>query len=370
MTRQWIYIVLVCAALFAGVLPVMAQFSETTTLLSQQFAQGRLIGRADTGTVWVLADNGRLLQTSATDADVLPVPTMGADAGVQVAPLFASALDMLPTAHTLVGAPVAAATQFDALIGYASNTISIALPEGDTLLLGPGARWTRSVDETPSPPVPALLSFGYSPEAPAAGDVITLDWAAEGVTAVDIDLLAARGSTPVVALPDQPSVGTGELMLPEDAAGLVALSVYGLPVGATDPVLLTEVSIDVQPSTTLTTTGVYQPFEHGFMLLRSDTTLMYAFYDTGSYTTFAPALVTSLPPNPETEAKAGYILPAEVFGRVWGNDDAVRDGLGYALAPEQPYAMTVTQADDAPLTFSLPDGQQIALDVAGWTSVE
>src|SRR5690606_24103433 len=197
MMRKLPVVLVLCGAVLLGVLPALAQFSETVTMTIQQFEGGQMLGRADTGAVWVLADSGRMLQTSAgAEADVPVVPVVGGvDAEVRPAALFEAVIDNTPSVGVLMGAPVAPAEQHDLLVGYANNTISVTLPDGDVLLLGPGNVWSRTTDETP--PVPALLSFGYSPESVEAGTTLELDWAAEAVTSVDIELVAARGSDPV-----------------------------------------------------------------------------------------------------------------------------------------------------------------------------
>ncbi len=253
----------------------------------------------------------------------------------------------------------------------------MTLADGSVLLLGPGAIWTRAIEETPEPLAPALLSFGYSPDPIEAGATLDIDWAAEGVAWVEIELLAVRGSEPIAALRNLPPVGTTTLDVPATASGALALAVYGYPddaLAADAPLpertQLTSVELDVLPlPDAVTTTAIYQPFETGFMLWRDDVATAYAFYDAGTYVAFEDALLQTLPDNPISDVKAGYLLPLGMFGRVWGDDAAVRAALGYAFAPEQAYTLAMTLVEGVPVAFTLPDGTTVALEAPNlWTA--
>jgi hypothetical protein len=237
------------------------------------------------------------------------------------------------------------------------------------LLLGPGALWTWASDETPEPPAPALLSFGYTPDPIQAGEAVEVNWAAEGVAWVEIELIAARGLTPVVALSNLPPVGTATLDVPRTVSGPLSLAVYGYPEDAlsADPVetertQLSTINVDVLPAPdVITVAAVYQPYETGFMLWRDDVATAYAFYASGSYAAFANAVLLPLPENPITDTKAGYLLPEGRFGQLWGNHATVRTTLGYPYAPEQAYLLTMTVVDGVPVALTLPDGSDITL---------
>ncbi len=371
--RTMLRILILCAAFALGVAPAAAQFSETVTITVQPFERGQMIWRADNGFIWVLANTGQLFEYAA-DVTEAPAITPAASSATETAAVFSDLYASSALVRNLIGAPADVETSFDALFGYANNTVSVTLLDGSLLLLGPGSTWSRMVETTPEPVAPALLSFGHSPEHVDAGDLLALDWAAEGVTEVEIEALDARGSSPLAALAALPAVGTETLAVPETAAGTIALLIYGAGEDTLTRTLLGSFEVTVRPlaDTTATTAATYQAFENGFMLWRDDVSTGYVF-DAASdtYTAYSDALVQTLADNPLTEAKAGYLLPDGVFGRIWGSDEAVQLQLGYALAPAQPYTMTIALYEGIPLAFTLPDDSEIALAAGDlWWPVE
>jgi len=372
--RTMLRILVLCAVLVLGVAPAAAQFSETVTITIQPFERGQMIWRADNGFIWVLANTGQLIEYPADATDAPAVTPATSSALTEPADVFSDLYASTALVRNLIGAPAGVETSFDALFGYANSTISVTLLDGSVLLLGPGSVWSRMVETTPEPVAPALLSFGYSPERVNAGDLLALDWAAEGVTQVEIEALDARGSAPLAALAALPPFGTETLAVPETAAGTIALLIYGAGEDTLARTLLGsfEVTVRPLPDTTASTAASYQLFENGFMLWRDDVSTGYVFdAASGSYTAYSDALVQTLADNPVEEAKAGYLLPDGVFGRIWGSDEAVQAQLGYALAPAQPYTMTIALYDGVPLAFTLPDASEIALATGDlWWRVE
>lgn len=115
-----------------------------------------------------------------------------------------------------------------------------------------------------------------------------------------------------------------------------------------------------------TTQAAYQAFERGFMLWRADTEEIFVFaaLTSGSYGSvyrYPLSTYTNLPSNPVTDTPpSGRTSPVQGFGRVWGNNASVRSLLGWGLAPEAGYTMTVafTRAPvQAPYFYmTMPEG--------------
>lgn len=371
---------LVLLLLVVSAAPALGQFSETVAVTTQPFERGQMIWRSDNGTIWVLADSGRMLTYTAqaiASLPQLPAAALNADA-VPLADVFRRVYNADAAVSTLLGPTAGPAVSYDALFGYANNTISLTLAEGMTLLLGPGAVWTWATEETPEPPIPALLSLGYAPDPIQAGAALDVNWAAEGVAWVEIELVAARGATPVAALRNLPPIGSATLDVPATSSGPFALAIYGYTDDAlsadvpSERTELSTVEVEVLPAPdTVTAAAIYQPYETGFMLWRDDLATAFVFYDSGTYAAFASTVLQTLPENPIDDTRAGYLLPSGRFGRVWGSDAALRTALGYPYAPEQAYTLTMTVVDGVPVAFTLPDGSEITLTPPNrWAAAE
>lgn len=122
-------------------------------------------------------------------------------------------------------------------------------------------------------------------------------------------------------------------------------------------------SVPIYPSDLAAT---YQAFEAGFMTWTVLTGQVSVYYyvsgigDRGVVSVFPPSTLGSLPDNPVFDAPpAGRIRPVFGFGKVWGNFPQVRQGLGWAIAPEQGYLMRVYPPNSTTYQFSLPDGRVI-----------
>jgi hypothetical protein len=85
----------------------------------------------------------------------------------------------------------------------------------------------------------------------------------------------------------------------------------------------------------VTTPGAWEPFEHGLMLWRADSNLIYgvgpneAWFITGDRWVEGedPYDASIIPPD-------GYYQPNRGFGKVWRERPGVRDALGWALTEE------------------------------------
>lgn len=113
----------------------------------------------------------------------------------------------------------------------------------------------------------------------------------------------------------------------------------------------------------------YQPFERGFMLYLSDGTI-FAFLDEGNSSgkalLYAPSQYGPLANDPVKEkAPAGLFKPILGFGKVWGYNTAVRQGLGWATGPEKAYSM-LSSSLGITATFNLPNGKAVKVRQGTW----
>jgi hypothetical protein len=113
----------------------------------------------------------------------------------------------------------------------------------------------------------------------------------------------------------------------------------------------------------------YQSFERGFMLYLSDGTI-FAFMDegggSGKASLFGPAQYGPLANDPvKDKAPSGLYKPILGFGKVWGYNAAVRQGLGWATAPEKAYSM-LRSSSGVTATFNLPNGKAVKVRQGAW----
>ncbi len=77
----------------------------------------------------------------------------------------------------------------------------------------------------------------------------------------------------------------------------------------------------------------YQRFERGYMVWRADSSHIWVLSNGGQVMNFPATVYQGLPENRIT-APAGLRAPIMGFGKVWGNNQPVRDLLGYATTEE------------------------------------
>ncbi len=134
------------------------------------------------------------------------------------------------------------------------------------------------------------------------------------------------------------------------------------------------------------TSAIYQRFEHGFMVWRSDVNCAYAIMDSG----IRPVIPRELPDSPNGTSRSyryclmvapladrpltltppsGLLVPVGPLGKVWGYYEEVRNALGYATQPEQDYDGRIAVPVDEPVVMGgvfymaqlqLPNGQILA----------
>jgi hypothetical protein len=123
-----------------------------------------------------------------------------------------------------------------------------------------------------------------------------------------------------------------------------------------------------------TSQAVEQRFEHGRMVWFGADSTIYVFYDNGQYQRFADTWTSGMPESdPEIVPPDGLYQPVRGFGKVWREQSGVRDGLGWALAPEQAFE-SARQAEHhegsssgAPQYLRILDGRviQLGMQVSG-----
>jgi hypothetical protein len=127
-----------------------------------------------------------------------------------------------------------------------------------------------------------------------------------------------------------------------------------------------------------TTWAAEEPFERGRMIwlqeVRTGSTvyqrLILVFYNDGRYEKYADTFVEGVDPesDPTIVPPAGLYQPIRGFGKLWRTNSRVRDGLGWATAPEQGFytqwQMQIAESIGIPFYVRRMDGRIIR--AAGW----
>ncbi|MBN2470347.1 MAG: hypothetical protein JXN59_06450, partial [Anaerolineae bacterium] len=104
-----------------------------------------------------------------------------------------------------------------------------------------------------------------------------------------------------------------------------------------------------------------QRFEHGLMIWRADTGMIWALFDTGAVRVFPHQVYSGLPEPRPAAPPAGRASPIFGFGKVWGSYGDVRARLGWAMQPETGFTAAVTRAGDFLTYIRDPNGRLIQL---------
>jgi LysM repeat protein len=94
----------------------------------------------------------------------------------------------------------------------------------------------------------------------------------------------------------------------------------------------------------------YQAFERGHMIWRADTGHIWVFGIGGQLLNFPSSSYARLPDNP-IQGAPGQLLPIFGFGKVWGNNQTVRDLVGFPNLPEGGGEATYTVIAPSPVAF-------------------
>lgn len=271
--------------------------------------------------VLLLLALGMVLLTACAgdDNDSRPLPTL-----IELptdAP--ATADDPTPTAEALAAQPTPLPTDMpatDAPAADASPTVTPSLTITPTPSRTPTATPTPTLTPTDAPEVSALS--------------LLLELALQA-TILPPDFLGGQGQGPAISPPTVPPGGVqppaaGQCpYLPAGGFGRLVLN---------EPLLLTQIGCPVgEPPVTLTQASAVQTFERGLMVWISDTPgSIYVLYSDGRYQRFDDTFVDGADPERGGEnPPAGLLEPVRGFGKVWRNNPAVRDGLGWATEAER-----------------------------------
>jgi hypothetical protein len=112
--------------------------------------------------------------------------------------------------------------------------------------------------------------------------------------------------------------------------------------------------------------AAHQYFEGGSMLWRVDTSEIYILGHDGRYEIFEDTWVQGEDFTSGETAPEGLIVPARGFGKVWAQNERVRNELGWAIGPESSYRMQLQ--DEVPVYtayrryLTIPGNHVIYLD--------
>jgi hypothetical protein len=119
----------------------------------------------------------------------------------------------------------------------------------------------------------------------------------------------------------------------------------------------------------VTVQAAFQAFEGGYMIWRGDNSEILALYNSGRVERYRDSwrgetvIWNQPPPSPEV------YQPVRGFGRVWVDNPALREGLGWALTLEQGYTMSTQQSSSyryPRLYLNWPDGTVIYIVENTW----
>jgi hypothetical protein len=205
----------------------------------------------------------------------------------------------------------------------------------------------------------AVISFTASPDIVDRGGTVTLGWEVVGTNSVSVSRLNPVGQY-VDFISDQPVIGSWTVTLPEyyvdsapfqlmatDASGTRADAFVRVQVRCPYAYFFGEPESEACPLTEpMDVPAAFQPFEGGYMIWRGDTREIYVLNTTaqprlGRYRdTWTEGDVGDIGASPPS----GFYQPVRGFGKVWSENPAVRQSLGWATAPEQSYTARIQES--------------------------
>jgi hypothetical protein len=225
-----------------------------------------------------------------------------------------------------------------------------ATPTGEVPTSTPVSEET-SPTMTPSS-TPAILSFTSDRTTIVQGESVDLTWWATGGTEAHICWVTHEAIMACVPGPVDPDGGT-ETVMPtapgrpgvadivltvKNSAGAAEAHVDVTIACVEDPLPTLE---DQQlfgncPYGTVVGNAAYQAFGGGYMIWLEGSSTIYVLYADGRYESYADNFREGDPESdPSIVPPEGLLQPVRGFGLVWRTYPAVRDGLGWALAPEE-----------------------------------
>ncbi len=231
--------------------------------------------------------------------------------------------------------------------------------------------------------VPQIVAFEVSPNPVERGDDLRITWQVDGASRATLwsltyDSKMGRWYRQPDPISSGSSVGEYRLSMPGDANQalrfeLEATNAAGHSVAATSPeIQLVCHPLFFEPATTPwcpsapeTASAAFQAFEGGYMIWRGDTGQVYALrqpsgaelpFDWFAFFPTEEVVSRDIPPD--------RFAPGEHFQRAWASLPEYWRSLGWAIAPEQTYSLTLQfsfspngrgTSDD--LYLSWPDGR-------------
>lgn len=278
------------------------------------------------------------------------------------------------------------------LSGSLSVTLAeVKFSEGDQvrfILLAYDANDQLMVDENERPiekrlSIPlktdmTITSFTASPDPVERGGTVTLNWNAPGAASIGITRLSPEGDIFLETEAfDLPASGSIALQVPEQYTELVK---YYLGARDANGVLhkayvtvgvICRYDKYIAPQCPLTQDYIwaaYEPFERGHMVWRSDTREIHVLYADGSYETYEDTWREGDPFDIPGTPSSGLRAPVRSFGNLYAHQSRVREGLGWATAPEASYTMGVEtirggsgRYPGTSVYFTLPDNHVVNL---------
>jgi hypothetical protein len=233
---------------------------------------------------------------------------------------------------------------------------------------------------TATPVLPKIISFTAVNETVRPGGVVTVNWTAEGQSAL-LCLRFAGGYTDncyEVSLS-----GSRTLAIEEDfrenilldlhvsnSAGQESLSSIYIMLNCSDEYWFFDDPPENCPiDDAVDSYAAVQYFEKGWMLWIEETDTIYVFFEPQrTYSVFYSGFGDPEDPaaeNDDYDPPEGYVVPKRGFGLVWGMYSYIRESLGWALEPEFGYDTTYQLSAD-PINGRLyaldPDGRLVILN--------
>jgi hypothetical protein len=216
----------------------------------------------------------------------------------------------------------------------------------------PGGCGTRcATPTTASPLAPVILSFTADRTNIVQGERVALTWQATGGTEASICWVTREAILACVDGPIDPEAGA-ESVTPT-APGRPGLADMVLTVRSDSGADEAHVVVTIEcvedplpaledqelfgncPYGTAVGAAAYQAFEGGTMVWLNGSQTIYVLYSDGRYESYADNFRDGDPESdPSIVPPKGLYQPVRGFGLVWRTTPAVRDGLGWALAPE------------------------------------
>ncbi|HEX3053449.1 MAG TPA: hypothetical protein VHP83_22505 [Aggregatilineaceae bacterium] len=244
----------------------------------------------------------------------------------------------------------------------------------------------------PVPGTGQIVSFKVSPDTVNPGSAVTLAWEVVGTGGITIEQQIPNTSVVTQVVQAQSPKGTATVYLPDYAAYSVRFILW---TAARDASMAADVQVHC-PYTFffgsadgcpirqgVEIDAAYQRFEGGIMVWRGDTREIYVLYDDGQYqngtaTYTTEASYASMPdPDSTLMPPLDRFVPTHGFGKIWANAPGVREKLGWALAPEQSYRMTIQDVamtreppPDVLFYFTMPDARVVGTGFGVWRVVE